>query len=133
MSLTDYGLGAIVSLKYLHTLIINGIDTLNGSGLMLMTKFGLKRLECQGCRCIVNEPLCYILQNCLQLELLDIAGCRKINNRVVKTAIRVAQQKTNHVVLNLIIHKDLISDKDATTIPPLLQLLLVDYWLFSLD
>lgn len=117
-------------LNNLHTLILNYMDGINGTGLSTLSGNNLKKLECQGCGSMENGSLCAVLTNCSQLEFLNVVGCKKIDKRFINTALQIIGQRTNNVVLKIMVNERLVN-YPRTTCPALLKFIMVNNWLYK--
>ena len=97
--ITDSHLENICELKYLTILNVSGNPNLHG------TMFGnfknLRQMNCSYCSSVTNEHLIKLLECASDLTVLDIEGCRKVNNKTIDVAIKVTMQRTQNHILEI--------------------------------
>lgn len=122
-NVTDEGLETISLVPNLHTLVMEDLSQIVGTGLSSFSGTCFKHLECQSCTNLRSDSLCDLLHNCPSLEFLNIARCCRLDEKIVDTALRVTRHRTNGIKLKFIADLHLINSKRGIA-PPLLQIIM---------
>ncbi|XP_029166421.1 putative RNA-binding protein EEED8.10 [Nylanderia fulva] len=99
---TDDGLRAIMTLSKLEKLIINYLYNITGKELKNISN-NFKELECRKCMKITDQYMSMFIETTPCLQLLDISGCHKITNVTLDTAKSVYNNRTDNIMLKMII------------------------------
>lgn len=91
----------ITTLSKLEVLWINGMTGITDGPLIHLSE-RLKVLRCAGCK-VTDAGLTTILNRSQNIELLELSFCNNITDEIVNYAIELTKQRTNNVILNLII------------------------------
>ena len=89
--LTENHLINICKLTNIQVLDVSGNVNLDGFSFRNFRK--LREMYCSYCPCITNDILSKFIQRADNLNVLDIAGCRKITNSSIVVAIQVTTEK----------------------------------------
>ena len=96
------------------------IDKFTGSELENLTN--LRKLYCPGSLNLKEINIINLVKRAPNLELLDIAGCKKITNSLIDVAIEVTKNRTNNILLQINIYGTSIDINKIREHSPLLYL-----------
>lgn len=125
-NVNDVGLTAIATLVRLEKLIVSYMHHVTDDGLKNMC--GLKELECRGCL-FSDRGMTTLIESSPQLQLLDLSGCTYIKDTTLEVAKDVCNNRTNNVMLKMIVGGTAILTKKEIgqeRLPPLLHIVNVD-------
>lgn len=124
--MSDAGLTAIATLVRLERLVVSYMHQLTDDGLKNVC--GLKELECRRCP-FSDRGMTTLIVSSPQLQLLDLSGCRSIKDATLEIAKDVCSNRTNNMMLKMIIGGTAIVTKKEIgqeILPPLLHVVNVD-------
>ena len=108
-------------MEKLEVLKISCQSKITGSGLGNFPN--LKELFCEGCDNLEDTNLISMLKCARNLINLDVSECKKITNRVIKSANEETRKRTNNIVLKIKIESTKIKPDDIKNKSPLLSLI----------
>ena len=120
VGITDNDLEPISNLPKLEELDISYNNNITGSVLVKFPR--LKKLHVFGCDILEDDNIISFLRCAMNLELLDIRYCKKINVSVINAAIDVTKKRTNNLILEIRICKYQIDFNEIKDQSPLLHL-----------
>jgi hypothetical protein len=121
---TDKGLAAITSLPKLKHLSVNYIVVITDEGFSEMAN--LRTMHCRNCRGLMNKGLCKLINASEKIELLDLSGCKYIDNELVEVAIKATKKRSNNTILKMYVGNTSINVSKITQVSPFLQILNID-------
>lgn len=123
---SDAGLTAIATLVKLERLIVSYTHRITDDGLKNLC--GLKEFECRRCP-FSDRGVTMLIASSPRLRLLDLSGCRYIEDTTLEVAKDVCGGRTNNVMLKMIIGGTaILTEKEIgrERLPPLLHVVNVD-------
>ena len=118
--ITDKDLESLCNLPNLEELALDVVSNITGSGIVKLSN--LKKLSCERCPELEDDPLISLMECALNLELLVVWVCNKITPSVVHAANEITKKRTNHVALEIRIQKRVIDFKGIKDKSPLINL-----------
>ncbi|TGZ37997.1 putative RNA-binding protein EEED8.10 [Temnothorax longispinosus] len=99
-NVSDVGLTAIATLVRLEKLNISDMKQITDDGLKNICN--LKVFKCRYCL-FSDRGMTTLIRSSPELQLLDLSGCRNINNSTIEVAKDVCSSRTNNVMLKMIV------------------------------